>query len=101
MAFGSERYFQEFENYTENWVDSGAYKLLVAEAFNESGEYVKYNDTQNFKEFIDDVYYEFGFEQLYNDAFPMIYNLTYNTLLTQGYDISSFDLARMTTDYMR
>ena len=102
MAFGSERYFQEFEKHTEKWLDSGVYKQIVAAAFNASDEYVKYNGSQTFEEFIDDVYHEFGFEKLFNDAFPIIYNLTYNTLLTQGYvTISSVDLRRMTTDYMR
>lgn len=102
MAFGSERYFQEFEKHTEKWLKSGSYKQLVADAFKASGEYVTYNGTQTFEEFIDDVYNEFGFEKLYNDAFPIIYNLTYSALFTQGYaTVSSLDRTRMTTDYMR
>ena len=102
MAFGSERYFQEFEKHTEKWLDSGAYKHLVADAFSASGEYVEYNVTQTFEEFIDDVYNVFGFENLFHDAFPIIYNLTYGTLLTQGYvTLNSIDVVRMTTDYMR
>ena len=102
MAFGSKRYYQEFEKHTVKWLDSGAYKQLVADAFNASGEYVTYSDTQTFEEFIDDVYNKFGFENLFDDAFPTIYNQTYRILVTQGYvTINSVDITRMTTDYMR
>ena len=102
MRVGSERYFEEYVKHTKKWLDSGIYKQRVAKAFKESGEYLMYNSTQTFEEFINKIYDEFGLEQIYNDEFPLIYNLTYNKLLTQGYvAVNTTDIGRMTTDYIR
>ena len=104
MEVGSEKYFQEYAKHTQKWLDSDVYRQKVAMAFNDSGGggYRTYNGTQTFEDFVDDVYDEFGFEELFIDIFPLIYNETYDALVTQGYvTINSVDHVGMTTDYMR
>ena len=102
LSYGSDSYFQLYAKHTSKWVDSGIYKQTVADAFQESGEHLLYNSTQTFEDFIDEMYEEFGFEEIYEAAFPYLYIPTYDALITQGNDVlQSADIVRMTTDYMR
>ena len=102
LSYGSDTYFELYAKHTARWVDSGVYKQSVADAFQESGEHLIYNSSQSLEDFIDEVYDEFRFEDVYEQAFPYLYIPTYTALMTQGYAVlSSTDITRMTTNYMR
>ena len=103
MAFQNDGYFELYAEHTAKWVESGIYKQTVVEAFKESGEHLMYNNsTQTLEDFIDEIYDEFHFEEVFDLAFPHLYIPTYDILIEQGYDVlQSTDIVRMTTDYMR
>ncbi|XP_072014353.1 uncharacterized protein [Amphiura filiformis] len=98
----SERYWKEYNHYAELWVTSGAYKQKVAIAFTETEEYLPHlQSNQTFDDFIDYVYEEFGFVDLYFTAFPILYEVTYDLLSYYGNETNAnADKVRMVTDYM-
>ncbi|XP_072014352.1 uncharacterized protein [Amphiura filiformis] len=98
----SERYWKEYNHYAEHWVTSGAYKQKVARAFTETEEYLPHLlSNQTFDDFIDYVYEEFGFVDLYFTAFPILYGATYDLLSLYGNETNAnADKVRMVTDYM-
>ncbi|XP_072051796.1 uncharacterized protein [Amphiura filiformis] len=101
-APGGERYWQEYFKNEKHWVTSGVYKQVVAQAFKDTGEYLPHLGNQTFDEFIDDVYEEFGFEQAYFNAFPLIYTATYDMLTLYGNEVNlNNDRSVLLTEYMR
>ena len=93
---------EEYLKAADKYLFSGQFKQSLAGAFADSGESPYADDTENFDNFIDEVYDDFEVWNGFRETFQDIYEGCQEVVWAKGVEIATTnDVIEITTQYMR